>query len=80
MWCDNVGAIYLSTNPVSHARTKHVELDYHFIREKVQQGIIQINYISSSDQMADILTKPLGRPLFERHRDKLRLRCTPDSA
>ena len=73
LWCENVGAIYLSVNPVFHARTKHIELDYHFVCEQIQLGKLQAKFISSDDQVADILTKPLGRLPFERHRDKLRL-------
>jgi hypothetical protein len=80
IWCDNIGAIYLSSNPVFHARTKHIELDYHFIREQVQSKAIQVKFISSADQIADILTKPLGSRLFHRHRDKLRLLSKPPSA
>ena len=71
--CDNVGAIYLSANPVFYARTKHIELDYHFVREQIQQGKVVVRFISSEDQIADILTKPLGRASFKRHRNKLRL-------
>ena len=79
LWCDNVGAIYLSANPVFHARTKHIELDYHFVREQNQQGKVIVKFISSEDQIADILTKPLGRSLFEKHRLKLRLLSHPPS-
>ncbi|RVW88400.1 Retrovirus-related Pol polyprotein from transposon RE2 [Vitis vinifera] len=67
LWCDNVGAIYLCSNPVFHARTKHIELDYHFIREQVQQRNIQVRFISLDDQIVDILTKPLGQHLFVKH-------------
>ncbi|KAL6334773.1 hypothetical protein AAG906_021537 [Vitis piasezkii] len=77
---DNVGAIYLCLNPVFHARTKHIELDYHFIREQVQQCNIQVRFISSDDQITDILTKPLGQRLFVKHRDKLWLCSSPPSA
>lgn len=79
LWYDNVGAIYLSANPVFHARTKHIELDYHFVREKIQQGKVIVKFISSEDQIADILTKPLGRVLFEKHHSKLRLLSHPSS-
>ena len=80
LWCDNVGVIYLCSNPVFHARTKHIELDYHFIREQVQQCNIQVRFISLDDQIADILTKPLGQCLFVNHRDKLWLYSSPPSA
>ena len=59
LWCDNIGATYLSENPVFHARTKHIELDYHFVRERVAQKLHQINFVSSKDQLADIFTKLL---------------------
>ena len=80
LWCDNVGAIYLCSNLVFHARTKHIELDYHFIQEQVQQHNIQVHFISSDDQIANILTKPLGQHLFVKHRDKLQLCSSPPSA
>ncbi|KAA0047933.1 putative mitochondrial protein [Cucumis melo var. makuwa] len=71
LWCDNVFAISLVHNPVFHARTKHIEIDYHFVREKVFRKDISIRYISSNNQLVDILTKPLLSPTFLHLGDKL---------
>jgi histone deacetylase 1/2 len=73
LWCDNIGATYLSSNPVFHARTKHIEVDFHFVRERVAQKLLRIRFISSKDQLADIFTKPLPLPLFQRCRRNLNL-------
>ncbi|XP_019172669.1 PREDICTED: uncharacterized protein LOC109168070 [Ipomoea nil] len=62
LWCDNLGATYLCANPVFHARTKRVEIDYHFVRDKVDSGDFVVNFVSTKDQLADILTKPLTGP------------------
>ncbi|GJX39392.1 retrovirus-related pol polyprotein from transposon TNT 1-94 [Tanacetum coccineum] len=62
--CDNKGAIDLSKNPVQHSRTKHIEIRHHFLRDNVQKGHISIEKVSSVDNIADILTKPLKRELF----------------
>ena len=76
LWCDNIGATYLSSNPVFHARTKHIEVDYHFVRERVAQKLLSIKFISSKDQLADIFTKPLPQPQFVGCRRNLNLVCT----
>jgi hypothetical protein len=60
LWCDNLGATYLSANPVFHARTKHIEVDYHFVRERVVRKQLDIQFISSKDQLTDGFTKPLS--------------------
>jgi histone deacetylase 1/2 len=73
LWCDNIGATYLSANPVFHARTKHIEVDYHFVRERVARRQLRIKFISSKDQLADIFTKPLPLPQFEACRRNLTL-------
>lgn len=49
LWCDNIGAKYLSANPVFHARTKHIEVGYHFVRERVAKKLLHIEYISRKD-------------------------------
>jgi hypothetical protein len=68
---DNQSAIELSKNPVHHERTKHIDLRYHFIRECVEEGKVDVEQVRTSNQLADILTKPLGRALFTELRDKL---------
>ncbi|CAL1672136.1 unnamed protein product [Lasius platythorax] len=64
MKVDNQGAIKLIKNPEYHKRTKHIEIRYHFIREKYEDGQIEIVYVPSSDQLADILTKALSKESF----------------
>ena len=62
---DNQGAIALINNPVHHQRTKHVDIKYHFIREKVMNGIINVVYLQTDGMIADYLTKPVGRIKLE---------------
>lgn len=73
LWCDNLGATYLSANPVFHARTKHIEVDYHFVRERVNQKLLDIRFISTGDQIADGFTKALPIRQFEDFRSNLNL-------
>ncbi|GJS24303.1 gag/pol polyprotein [Tanacetum coccineum] len=73
LWCDNLGATYLSANPFFRARTKHVEIDYHFVREKVAQGDLRVQHISNMDQHCKIFTKPLPTPRFLFLRSKLQM-------
>nr|GEW59026.1 putative reverse transcriptase domain-containing protein [Tanacetum cinerariifolium] len=77
LWCDNLGVIYLSANPIFHARTKHVEIDYYFVLEKVAQGDLRVQHISTHDQIADIFTKPLTTPRFLFLRFKLHVVARP---
>jgi hypothetical protein len=55
----NLGAKYLSASPIFHARTKHIEIDFHFVQERVAQGLLDICFINSRDQVADGFTKAL---------------------
>jgi histone deacetylase 1/2 len=73
LWCDNLGATYLSANPVFHARTKHIEIDFHFVRERVAQKFLDIRFISSGDQVADGFTKPLPIVKLRQFRSNLNL-------
>jgi hypothetical protein len=61
---DNMSAIVLSKNPVYHDRSKHIDTRYHFIRECIEEGTIVIVYVPTERQLADILTKALGRVRF----------------
>lgn len=64
IFCDNIGSINLSKNPIFHSRTKHFDVHFHFTREKIQEGLII--HTPDHHQPADILTKPLGRLKFEK--------------
>ena len=68
---DNQGAIAIAQNPISGGRTKHIDVRYHFTRELVERKVLNIQYTESSNQHADILTKPLGLEAFARHRSFL---------
>ena len=70
---DNSGSIALTKNPEHHARTKHIDVQYHYVREKVQEGFVRVEYVSTKDQVADIMTKPLTKQPFEAGRLKLGL-------
>lgn len=62
---------YLCGNPVFHSRMKHLALDYQFTREQIQSGVFRVSHVSTRDQLADTLTKPLSRVHFQTSRHKL---------
>ncbi|GKB46897.1 ribonuclease H-like domain-containing protein [Tanacetum coccineum] len=77
VYCDNVSAVYLSCNPDQHQRTKHIEIDIHFVRDLVAAGQVRVLHVPSRYQFADIFTKGLLSSLFEEFRSSLSVRCPP---
>jgi hypothetical protein len=65
VYCDNISAVYMSGNPVQHRRTKHIEIDIHFVREKVALGQVRVLHVPTSAQFADIFTKGLATTPFQ---------------
>jgi len=79
IWCECLGAIALTSNLVYQARTKHIEVDYHFIHEKVLNKDMVVHYMPTHDQIADVFTKGLTSPRFLFLRDKLMVFDSPIS-
>ncbi|KAL9447690.1 hypothetical protein AB3S75_015212 [Citrus x aurantiifolia] len=71
VYCDNKAAISIAHNPVLHDRTKHIEVDKHFIKEKLNTGIICMTYLPTTEQLADVLTKGLHKKQFDKLTSKL---------
>lgn len=65
LWCDNISSIYLASNPMFHARIKHLEVHYHYVREKVVSNALYVCYINTVDQVANIFTKGLTMTHFQ---------------
>ncbi|XP_069148329.1 secreted RxLR effector protein 161-like [Solanum lycopersicum] len=66
--CDNNSAIYMAKNPVQYKRTKHIDIQHHFLRDNVEKGFIIMTFFATEDQIADIFTKALGREPFLKNR------------
>ena len=63
---DNQGAIAIAQNPVQHDRTKHIDIKFHFVRENIERGVIDVKYCETENMLADILTKGLSGPVHEK--------------
>jgi hypothetical protein len=69
--CDNESAIRMADNPVEHSRTKHIDIRHHFLRDHQQKGDIEVFYVSTENQLANIFTKPLDESTFCRLHSEL---------
>ncbi|GKD97476.1 ribonuclease H-like domain-containing protein, partial [Tanacetum coccineum] len=77
VYCDNVSVVYMYANPVQHQRTKHIEIDIHFVRDKVAASHVRVLHVPSRFQYADIFTKGLPYPLFAYFRSSSSVGKTP---
>ena len=74
VYCYNISAVYMSSNPVQHQRTKYIEIDLHFVRERVSVGDLRVLHVPTSSQYADIFTKGLPSSVFTEFRSSLNVR------
>ena len=75
IYCDNMSVINLSKNTTQHARTKHIDIRHHFLKDNTSKEVVTLDYINSENQIADILTKPLNESIFTKLRRELGV-CT----
>ena len=74
---DNLGATYLSINPIRHSHSKHVEIDVHFVRDYVANGVLDVRFVNTEDQLADIRTKALSLLRFSMLKNMLSVLLNP---
>ncbi|GKE61981.1 hypothetical protein Tco_1512348, partial [Tanacetum coccineum] len=75
MYCDSKSAIAISCNPVQHSKTKHIDIRYHFIKEHVEKGIVELYFVRTEYQLADLFTKALPKERFEYLVHRIGMRC-----
>jgi hypothetical protein len=76
VYCDNMSVVYLTTNLVQHQRTKHVEIDLHFVRERVAASVVRVLHVPTTSQFTDIFTKGLPSSVFLEFRSHINVRST----
>ena len=77
IWCDNQSTVLLVANPILHARTKHIELDLYFVRERVIQKQLEVKHVPSLDQVVDVFTKAVSSSQYVAFRNKLTVESLP---
>ncbi|GJS59465.1 hypothetical protein Tco_0654249 [Tanacetum coccineum] len=75
MYCDSKSAIAISCNPVQHSKTKHIDIRYHFIKEHVEKGTVELYFVGTEYQLADLFTKALPKERFEYLVHRIGMRC-----
>ncbi|KAG7568225.1 hypothetical protein ISN45_Aa04g010590 [Arabidopsis thaliana x Arabidopsis arenosa] len=80
MYCDNLSAVYLTANPALHSRSKHFDVDFHYVRERVAHGALVVKHIPAEHQLADIFTKSLAQEPFFSLRYKLGVSNPPTTS
>ena len=78
IYCDNTSVMNLSKNPVNHSRTKHIDVRHHFLRDCLEKGLINLEFIKTENQIADIFTKPLNENSFIKLRRDLGIMSLKD--